>query len=133
MKILLSTVLILSFLGISILSFAAMYHGSYGDGPCATEMATGLNCPPSPFAFADFHLNLLQLISNADLGVFSSIYLALFSVLIFSLMFGTDKRFLNSGLGDWSKYNYRFQAFIPLVQSQTQNWLSRHENSPALS
>ena len=55
---LVSTLLILSFLGISVLGFVTMNNGSFHeDELCVTEAATGLECPNNPFAFADFHLN----------------------------------------------------------------------------
>ena len=133
MKVLIVSLLILSFLGISALAFMTMSHGSsYGYKNCATEMATGLDCPVNPFAFADFHLNLLRVFSSAPLSIFFNAYLALFSFLLLGLIFN----FLGHNSLSVSRLKqYRserfFESFTPLAERKNYHWLSLHENSPA--
>ena len=119
--------MILSFFGISVLSFVAMYHG----GPCVTETVAGMECPANSFAFADFHLNFFKGFSSAYFGNFFSIYLTLVAFLMLGFisgLFGRDSLIIN-------RLNYRaerfFDSFTPLVESKTYYWLSLHENSPS--
>lgn len=129
MKVLLISLLILSFLGISALSFTAMYHG---DELCVTKTAAGLDCPANPFAFADFHLNLFKVFSSAHLGNFFSVYLALITFLLFGLIFDFfGHNSLKVGRVDLFRSGRFFESFTPLVESKTSYWLSLHENSPA--
>ena len=132
MKVLLISLLILSFGGISALSFVAMYHdGSHGDELCVTKTATGLDCPANPFAFADFHLSLLKGFSNAYFGDFFNTYLALITFLLLGLVF--DLFGHNSFKFD-RRNHYQleqfFESFTPLAESRISYWLSLHENSP---
>lgn len=134
MKILLISLLILSFLGISAFSFIAMYHGgSYGiDKRCAIETATGMDCPANPFAFADFHLNLFRVFSSAPLGIFFNSYLALLTFLFFGFVFNLHGHSsLNVAKIRRTGFKQFFESFTPLVESKTSHWLSLHENSPA--
>ncbi len=135
MKVLLISLLILSFLGISVLSFVAMYHGgSYGiDKHCATETATGVNCPANPFAFADFHLNLFRRFSSAHSSEFINIFLSSITFLLLGLFFNP------SGYNSLSisrlrpyRSKYFFESFTPLAESKTSYWFSLHENSPTV-
>ena len=133
MKISLTSLLILSFLGVSALSFATMYHQGSGNEDCVAEMAAGLNCPINPLAFADFHLNLFRGFSSAYFGDFFSAYLALITLLFFGLIFnllGHNPR----GVGRSNHYQLErfFESFTPLVKIKNFHWLSLHENSPSL-
>lgn len=133
MKILLISLLILSFLGISILSFVAMYHGSsHENGLCITETATGFDCPANPFAFADFHLSLFRGFSSAYLGNFFNTYLALLAFLLFGLFFEFFERYSLTGKSKHYQFKGFFKSFTPLVQSKNYYWISLHENSPAV-
>ncbi len=133
MKVLLISLLLLSFLGVSALAFVTMYHGtSYGYKHCASEMATGIDCPVNPFAFADFHLNLFRGFSNAHLGEFINVFLASVTFLLLGLFFNL---FRHNSFDISKPKQYRleqiFESFTPLVESKTSYWLSLHENSPA--
>jgi len=134
MKVLLISLLILSFLGISALSFVAMYHsGSHGDELCVTKTTNGLDCPANPFAFADFHLNLLRGFSNAHLGEFINIFLALITFLLFGLVFNIFKQ--NSLQIDrlrLPRSGRTPESFTPLSESKICHWQSLHENSPTV-
>ena len=134
MKVLLISLLILSFLGISALAFVTMYHsGSYGiNKRCATEMATGLDCPANPFAFADFHLNLFRGFSSAYFGDFFNTYLALITFLLLGFIFNIfGYGFLSVSRMRHCYFERFFESFTPLVESKASHWLSLHENSPA--
>ena len=131
MKVLLTSLLILSFLGVSALSFATMYHQGSGNEDCVAEMAAGLNCPVNPLAFADFHLNLFRGFSSAYFSDFFSAYLSLITLLFFGLIF--DLFGHNSfGVGRANHYGSEriFESFTPLVKIKNSHWLSLHENSP---
>jgi len=132
MKILLINLLVISFLGISVLGFVTMDHGSSsGFKNCATEMATGLNCPANPLAFADFHLNLLRVFSSVHLGelfnTFSTSMALLMLGLIF-ILFGHN--YFNVSRVRFYGSERSFGSFIPLTESKICHWLSLHENSP---
>ncbi|OGM98817.1 MAG: hypothetical protein A2649_02305 [Candidatus Yanofskybacteria bacterium RIFCSPHIGHO2_01_FULL_41_26] len=132
MKVLLTSLIILSFLGISVLSFVAMYHSnSHSDELCVTKTANGLDCPANPFAFADFHLNLFKGFSSAHLGNFLNIYFALVIFLLFGLILNLFRPSLLS-VGRASCYQFErfFESFTPLTESKTSHWFSLHENSP---
>jgi len=132
MKVLLISLLILSFLGISVLSFVTMYHTDpYGDSHCVTKTAAGMECPANSFAFADFHLNFFREFSSAYFGNFLNTFLTSIVLLLLGLIFS---RFEHKPLNVGSIKHYRFgrflESFTPLVESKTSYWLSLHENSP---
>ncbi len=133
MKILLISLLMLFFLGISILSFVAMYHNnSHGDELCVTKTANGLDCPANPFAFADFHLNLFRGFSSAYFGNFLNTYLALITFLLLGFIFNLLRpNSLSAGRTRHYPFESFFESFIPLTESQTSRWFSLHENSPS--
>ena len=132
MKVLLISLLILSFLGISVLSFVAMYHNnSHEDELCVTKTASGLDCPANPFVFADFHLNLIRGFSSAHFGNFLDTYLALIAFLLLGLIFNLFRpNLLSAGRTRRYQFEHFFESFTPLAQSQTSRWFSLHENSP---
>ena len=131
MKILLTSLLILSFFGVSALSFATMYHQGSGNEDCVAEMAAGLNCPINPLAFADFHLNLFRGFSSAYFGDFFSAYLALIALLLFGFIFNLlGRNFLGVSGGNHDLSERFFESFTPLVKIKNSHWLSLHENSP---
>jgi len=132
MKVLLITLLLISFLGVSALAFVTMYHdSSYRYGNCATEMATGLDCPANPFAFADFHLNLLKVFSSAPLGVFFNTYLALLAFLFFGFIFNLfGHNSLNIGKIRHTEFKRFFELQPSIFHSKSLYWFSLHENSP---
>lgn len=134
MKILFISLLLLSFLGISVLSFVAMYHSnSHGDELCVTKTANGLDCPANPFAFADFHLNLFRVFSSAYFGNFLSTYLALITFLLLGLIFNLFRpNFLSADRTRHYPFERFFESFTPLIKSKTCYWLSLHENSPTV-
>jgi len=131
MKVLLTSLLILSFLGVSALSFATMYHQGSSNKECVAEMVAGLNCPINPLAFADFHLNLFRGFSSAYFSNFFSAYLALIALLFFGLIFGLlGHNSLGTIRGNHYRLERAFESFTPLVKIKNSNWLSLHENSP---
>ena len=134
MKVLFISLLILSFLGISILSFVAMYHNnSHGDELCVAKTANGLDCPANPFAFADFHLNLFRGFSSAYFGNFLNTYLALTVFLLLGFIFNLfGHNSLNTNRTRRYSFERFFGSFTPLVQSKASRWFSLHENSPAI-
>ena len=132
MKVLLISLLILSFLGISTLAFVTMDHGNSSVFKnCATEMATGLNCPANPLAFADFHLNLFRIFSSVYFGNFLNVYLVLLAFLLLGLTLDIFRRnSLSTGKFRYAWFKHFFKSFLPLVESKTSHWFSLHENSP---
>lgn len=141
MKLLVTTIVISSFLAVAVFGVFSMNHShdhgmaaGASDG-CIASTANGFDCPgtASPFDFLSFHLNAFQSFSRAVFGSSIISLLLLLAVLSTLAVSGT---FVSSDTGiPRLNLAFSYPQFLNSSNSpQTQElarWLAIHENSPA--
>ena len=136
MKVVFTTLLAASFVGVAIFGVFGMHTDMQNhDGGCALAQSQGTNCPKqvSPIDYIIFHLGAFRSVSTATFsdGLFAS--LVLLSLLIVGIGLGMLSG--NAFLLKLSSSYYRYgpELFISPPKSRFLRWTSLHENSPTIS
>jgi len=129
------TILIMvSFVAIAVFGFLGIEFMTSHHAPCIVSTSQGGICPEesAPLGYINFHLNALRNFSTAVFASVSFLILSLILVLAFALnLFG--ERMFAPEVTTPRPFGCILADFSPPLLTRLSNWLSLHENSPALS
>ena len=127
MKFALTTLLIISFVGVAVFGFLSMIIGDMHSGGCIASNGLGAVCPLNDiFTFVVFHLGAFK--------YFSTVILVAVLMILFGVIFSVLPRPLDKDEDDdfvFSTRSGKFPAF--LKSKKIIRWLSLHINSPAFT
>jgi len=133
-KSLLTTFLIVSFIGVAVFgTFGMDQDGQSHSHGCIASIAFGVDCPVNadPIDFASFHLDAFRTLSLTTFG--ENVMSALLLMFVSLLFIGYG--ILSRNLFEPLPFAFSKQRFHESFSSQTRKlsrWLARHENSPAI-
>ena len=126
-KVLFTTLLVTSFVGIAVFGAFAMNHDSgHAASGCIAATAKAANCSEetTPFALADFHISAFKSFSSAVFG--GALLATLLSMLLAGLVFFAPP------LLKLVQFSPACQRFSSPQKQEFTRWLSLHENSPTV-
>jgi len=137
MKFLLTTTLLVSFVGVAVFGFSGIHYSdsqNHGGG-CVFAASQGVDCPTqgSSVGYLTFHLDAFKGFSTA---IFGESVMSLLLLVLASLFFIGRVCFVHSLFWPpkFALYRYRSKGSFPLPQTQElTRWLALHENSPTTS
>ena len=136
MKLALTTILLVGFVGIVVFGLITMNHrNAYDHNGCILATTQGADCSKvtDSLSFVAFHLDAFK---NFSTAVFSNNILSIFLAIValISLVgFGISLRVnvQHSQLNFFSRRRRFLESFCPPFQKELTRWLALHENSPA--
>ena len=136
MKLILTFILVLSFIGIGVFGIFVMNHNFDHSQNCLFTLARGTDCPESgALSFINFHLGASRIFSNVVFAV-GGLTSALFLLVV---LIGSAVKIM-AGIGLLNspfivKYK-RFEFLEPetfSIKRKLAHWLALHEMSPTIS